>query len=157
MTRTAFAALALSLAAPAFAGRKKKNKDKDDSDAGSESSASNLDIPSDGTSKKFADLLLKTTIANFLPTDGDGAKFVYSTLNFLGDNTWKAEGYVEIMDERMECTESGTWTMDAAESDRTATLSWSLAKTDCAGRESGKEARAVLTINKDGSVDAAFR
>lgn len=151
------ATLGLALLSPvALAGKKKKDKGEAASaDAGPDTSA--MDVPDDKSSKAFAEQLVGLTIQDFRPSDGGGAKFEYTTLGFSPDNTWKASGYVEIMDERMECTESGSWSMEPAESNKTATLSWKLDKTDCPGRESGGETRAVVTLGKSGFDSVKFR
>ena len=144
----------LVLAGPALA-KKKKNKDAD-STTEAASAAVMPDIPDDGNSKKYAQKLLETEIKDFRPSDGAGAKFEYTTMRFAADNTWMAEGYVEIADERMECTEKGAWTMDAATSASEATVTWTLDDTDCPGRDAGGEIRAVLKLTKSG-VEATFR
>ena len=149
--------LALSVASPLAAAGKKKKKDGDAPAAASGPAASALNVPDDGNSKKFAETLLGTTITGFRPSDSGGGKFEYNTLAFLADNTWKADGYVEIMDERMECTESGTWEMEPAESAKTATVAWTVTQTDCPSRETGTALRAVMTLGKSGIEDLKFR
>ena len=62
-------------------------------------------------------------------------------------------GRVEIMDEYVDCEESGTWTMDPADSESTASMTWQLEKTSCPGREGGKEIRVKITIERDGSYE----
>lgn len=150
-------ALLLALASFLFAGPalgKKKKKDKDAAE--SPAATATPDVPDDGNSKKFASQLIETAIANFSPSDGGGATFKYSTLAFVGDNTWKADAYIEIQDERMECVESGGWTMEPAESSTVGTVTWKVESTDCPGRESGGQTRALLTLSKSG-IDAIFR
>lgn len=116
-----------------------------------------MDIPDDAASRGFAETLIGGTTTNFAPTDADGAAFEYTKLQFRGDGTWHAEGYVEAMDERMECTESGTWSMNAADSKTVATVAWTVSETSCVGRENGTETRAQLTISKSGIDSAMFR
>ena len=108
--------------------------------------------PDDANSKKFGALLVSATQADFKPTDSAGAKFLYSTLNFGADNNWLAKGYVEMDGERMDCTETGTWSMEPAESDKVATVTWKVDKTDCAGRDAGQTSRAKMTLDKSGKV-----
>ena len=151
------ALLALALVSPAAIAGKKKKKGSDGAAADSAPAASALNVPDDGNSKKFAETLLGTTITGFRPSDSGGGKFEYNTLSFAADNTWKADGYVEIMDERMECTESGTWEMEPAESAKTATVAWTVTKTDCPSRESGTSLRVVMTLGKNGVEDLKFR
>jgi len=141
-------------AGPALAKKKKKNKDAEEEAA--PAAQATPDVPDDGNSKKFASKLIETSITDFRPSDGGGATFKYSSLSFIGDNTWKADAYVEIQDERMECIESGGWTMEPAESSTVGTVTWELESTDCPGRESGGKTRVQFTLTKNG-VDAIFR
>lgn len=146
-------AASLLVVSPPALAKKKKKAAKEPAAAAAKATPN---TPDDATSKKFAANLLATTIENFTPSDGGGAKFEYTVFKFAGDNTWTAEGYVEIADERMECTESGAWTMDAAASASEATVTWTLDNTDCPGRSAGGETRALLKLTKNG-VDAIFR
>lgn len=114
-------------------------------------------VPDDANSAQFAAALLALKISNFRPSDAPGATFIYTSLQFRPDNTWAAEGYVEAGDERMECAEAGTWTMDPADSADTATMDWILDRTDCAGRENGQEIRVKLVLKGGGIESAAFR
>lgn len=114
------------------------------------------DYPSDAASQAFATSLIGLTIENFAAVDGVGAKVMMTSLRFAGDNTWGASGYVDAGEERMECAERGTWTMDPASSRTEATITWTVESTDCIGRESGTQVRALLTINGD-DVAIAFR
>jgi len=107
--------------------------------------------------KPFVTQLIGTTTGNFTPTDSDGATFEYTRLQFKGDGTWSADGYVEAMDEKMECSESGTWTVEEATSSTVGTLSWTLTETSCVGRDKGAETRAQLTVGKTGIENALFR
>ncbi|HCH65337.1 MAG: hypothetical protein CL927_13820 [Deltaproteobacteria bacterium] len=147
--------LALLVAGPALAGKKKKDKSPPPSE--SAPAAAVPTTPDDAASKKFGGKLLKSTLRNFSPADTGGAKFKYDAMTFAADNTWKAEAWVEFDEEKMECIESGKWTMEPAESDKVATVQWTVDKTDCAGRDAGAEVRAQLTLSKDGSIDAKFR
>jgi hypothetical protein len=155
LATTLAATMLFALSAPGDALAKKKKKKKAAQTASD--SLADADIPGDADSKAFAKRLVASTFTNFLPTDGDGAKFVYENFGFAGDNHWSASGYVEIMDERMECAEAGTWTMEEASAGDTATVTWIVVSTDCAGREVGAETRAQLTLDKDGELEARFR
>lgn len=119
--------------------------------------AAGADVPDDANSKAFARALVAKDTSNFKPTDAQGAKFVYTQLSFRGDNTWVANGYVEAMDERMECAESGTWTMSTADTPTLATMNWQLVKTNCAGREAGEDTRVQVTLGNSGISQALFR
>ena len=115
------------------------------------------DVPDDAQSKAFALTLISADTTDFSPSDASGAKFEYTRFSFRGDNTWVAEGYVEAMDERMDCTESGTWSMSAAESANKASMNWTVTKTNCAGRDNGSETRVLVTVGKSGIESAMFR
>lgn len=156
-TVTTIAALSLLIAGPALAGKKKK-KDKPSAPGVETSAAAAVPTtPDDATSKKFGGKLVTATLSNFSPADTGGAKFQYDKMVFKADNTWKADAWVEFDDEKMECVETGKWTMEPAESDKVATVAWTVDKTDCAGRDAGAAVRAQLTLSKDGSIDAKFR
>jgi hypothetical protein len=114
------------------------------------------DYPSDAKSQAFVEGLASLTIENFAAVDGGGARVILGTLRFSGDNTWSASGYVDAGEERMECTERGTWTMEPAESATVATITWAIGSTDCVGREVGTDTRAKVTIEGD-DVEIAFR
>ena len=116
-----------------------------------------MDLPADAASRSFAETLVSGVTSSFTPTDADGAAFEYTKLQFRPDGTWFAEGYVEAMDERMDCTESGTCAMTAADSKTVATVSWNVTETSCVGRDNGTETRAQLTVSKSGIDSALFR
>ena len=146
----------LILGGTALAGKKKK-KGKDAPADAPKVEAAVPTTPADAASKKFGAKLMTATLVNFRPSDAGGATFQYDKMTFGADNTWTAAGWVEFDDEKMECNESGKWTMEAAESDKVANVTWGVDKTDCAGREPGSEVRAQLTLSKDGTIDAKFR
>jgi hypothetical protein len=107
--------------------------------------------------KAFATALVSNATQNFTPTDSDGAVFEYTTLQFRGDGSWRAEGYVEAMDERMECVEAGTWSIDEANSATVGTIAWVVSETSCVGRDNGTETRAEVTVGGSGIQSALFR
>jgi len=125
--------------------------------APAKASTGSVSIPGDSKSKAFAENLLNTTLSEFQPTDTSGAKLVYKQMRFANDNTWKASAYVQVEDMQMDCSESGTWTMGAADSASTATVSWKLDNTDCAGRDAGSESRALMTLSNGSLKDLKFR
>ena len=101
--------------------------------------------------------LIGSTTSNFAPTDSDGASFEYTSLQFRGDGTWSAEGYVEAMDEKMECTESGTWSVEDASSKTVGTIAWTVGEASCVGRDQGATTRAQVTVGSNGIQSAMFR
>ena len=127
------------------------------SPAAAAATAFTMDLPDDANSRAFAETLVGGVTTQFTPTDADGAAFEYTKLLFRPDGTWVAEGYVEAMDERMDCAESGSWSMSAADSKTVATVSWNVSETSCVGRDNGTQSRAQLTISKSGVESAMFR
>ena len=111
------------------------------------------DTPGDANSEKFAMKLLAMNITNFRPMSTGSGRFIYSTLQFQGDNTWRGEGYIEIAGERMDCVESGTWSMEPAESATIAVMTWTVASTDCINQEEGDRRYRVTIQGNDLSVE----
>ena len=137
----------------------KKNKGGDAEPVTSEPTEENAeklgDVPSDGTSKKFAKKLLSTDINNFSP-DAEGLR--YNKMTFNADNTWVADAVVSVMDEEMECHESGTWSMDAAKSNTVANMDWSITKTDCPTRQAPMNLRVEVTlVDTSSGINVNFR
>ena len=149
--------LPLVMALVAGCGPKAEPASSGDAAAATSSSSKLGDqVPSDGTSQDFAKKLVALDITNHKAVDGDGVKLVYAQLSFEGDGSWNANGAVEVMDEEMECTESGTWSMSPASSSTVASVEWTLGKTNCAGRDTGTVVRAEATLSKSG-WDLKFR
>jgi len=113
-------------------------------------------VPDDKASQEFGERLMDADLVRFKPVEGDDVELVYSSFTFNPDGTWAASGAVEIMDETMECVEGGTWSMDPAESESTASMTWVIDKTNCAGREP-TEQRVRLTLEKNGEYQVNFR
>ena len=116
-----------------------------------------MDLPDDATSRSFAETLVGGVTTKFTPTDADGAAFEYTKLLFRPDGSWNAEGYVEAMDERMECAESGTWSVEDVSSKTVATIAWTVSDTSCVGRDKGASTRAQVTAGANGISSALFR
>jgi hypothetical protein len=114
-----------------------------------------MDVPEGG--KAFVSALTGAVTKNFEPTDADGASFMYTELQFRADGTWAAQGYVEAMDERMECAESGTWSVEDVSSKTVATIAWTVSDTSCVGRDKGASTRAQVTAGASGISSALFR
>jgi len=112
-------------------------------------------VPDTEKSRAFAEKLVRAEVTNLRVTD-DGAVLTYRSMKFDASGTWSASGDVEIADEKMECTESGKWTMEEAESPTTARLDYSIDTTDCAGRETGTSQRASMDLGGD-APDIRFR
>ena len=90
--------------------------------------------------------LLKTGLSGFTP-DAEG--LTYKTMTFKADNTFQVDAALTAMDEEIECTESGKWTMDAAESKTTASMNWSITSSDCPTRSTPIELRVKVLIDKN--------
>lgn len=115
-------------------------------EAAPEAGPAGPEIPGDSLSHRFADRLLALQITNWSPDDSGDVEFKYNRLTFNPDNTWVATGYVAVIDERVDCKEVGTWSMDPAESETTAAMTWTIEKTTCPGREAGRELRLSMSI-----------
>jgi hypothetical protein len=113
-------------------------------------------VPDDKTSEAFAERLLKNPAREFRPTDNAGATFVYHEMKFRPNNTWEAQAEMTAEGEAFNCQESGTWTMDKAESESTAMMTWKMDKTTCAGRPDSADMRVKVTIEK-GEYDIKLR
>jgi hypothetical protein len=118
------------------------------SPAESGGSVSNAKVPDDATSKAFAEKLLKFQAKDFRPADNNGAGFIYKTITFRDDNTWVAEAQMSADDETVDCKEAGTWTMDPAADEHTASMEWKLDKTTCAGRPENNIMRVKVGIDQ---------
>ncbi|HJN74985.1 MAG TPA: hypothetical protein QGF58_13735 [Myxococcota bacterium] len=114
-------------------------------------------VPDDKASKAFAKRLFELDIKRFQPVEGDGIKLEYDSFVFKPDGNWVATGTVSVMDESMDCKERGVWTMDAADSEETASMTWTLEDTSCPGREPHAEQRVEVTILDDGQFKVKFR
>ena len=108
-------------------------------------------------SKGFVTTLIGSSTSSFAPTDSDGASFKYTHLQFRGDGTWAADGFVEAMDEKMECSETGTWSVEEVSSKTVGTIAWTVSETSCVGRDKGSSTRAQLTVGSTGIQSAMFR
>ena len=112
-----------------------------------------VEAPTDAKSKKFLKTLLSTEFENIAP-EGDG--FLYKKIRFKNDNSWSADAVIIVMEEEMDCIESGTWTMDPATANNNAALTWKITSTDCPSREVGGSVRINATLNGT-SIDAQYR
>ncbi len=119
-------------------------------------SIAGANIPAGEASKAFAQKLVKFEAKDFRPTDAPGARFTYRTIDFRGDNTWVAIAQMEAAGETLDCKEAGTWAMDSTDDEHTATMSWKLDKTSCAGRPSENTLRVKVNIEK-GEYRIVFR
>ena len=116
-------------------------------------------VPEDANSKAFAEKLQAMDIQDFKPSSSssEGGEIVYTHLKFRDEGVWAATGYVEAQDEKMDCSETGTWTMEPATSQSTATMTWKTTTTDCIGRDAGGEQRALVTLKDDNKIDVDYR
>ncbi len=153
------AVLAFALAVPGAAFAKKKNKKKKGAEEEVAEPAPKkvaTKLPGDANSKAFGEALMGATIAEFAPPD-TGVEFFYETFDFAAGNTWTAKAYLDVAGDRFDCAESGTWSIDKAESKTVGPVNWTVTETSCPGRESGVETRAQMTILEDGDVSYEFR
>lgn len=112
-------------------------------------------VPADKTSQAFADQLLKTTGKGFSP---NAMGLTYTSITFNADNTFRADGLVSVMDEEMDCIETGTWNMDAASSETTANMDWTITSTDCPSRQAPIQLRLQLVLTgTEAGINGNFR
>lgn len=116
-----------------------------------------MKVPDDADSRKFANRLVGLDLKDWVPEDLGAADFRYTTFQFKKDNSWKGAVTLTIIDESVTCTESGSWSMEKADSDNVATVSWTILDTDCPGREKGKTIRGQMTITGEGKVEMLMR
>lgn len=153
MFRSALVLTTLLLAA---CGAKKTAPAAATDGAPAEESIDGAKIPDDKTSKAFAQRLVKFDAKDFKPTDAAGARFVYKTVDFRGDNTWWAIAEMSAAGETIECKEQGKWEMDPATDEHTASMTWTLDRTTCAGRPESDVMRLKVEV-KDGDYRIVFR
>jgi hypothetical protein len=137
-----------------------KDKEKTSTAAAAEAKATpppTANVPDDATSKAFAEKLQSMDVQGFSPSSAAGGNIVYTHLKFREEGVWAATGYVEAQDEKMDCSETGTWTMEPATSESTATMTWKTQTTDCVGREAGGEQRMLVTLKEDNKIEADYR
>ena len=112
-------------------------------------------VPNDKASQAFAAKLLETTGKGFSP---NAMGLTYTAISFNADNTFRAEGLVSVMDENMDCVETGTWNMDAASSETTANMDWTITATDCPSRQAPIQLRLELVLTgTDAGINGNFR
>ena len=82
----------------------------------------------------------------------------YTSITFNADNTFRADGLVSVMDEEMDCIETGTWNMDAASSETTANMDWTITATDCPSRQAPIQLRLQLVLTgTEAGINGNFR
>jgi hypothetical protein len=115
-----------------------------------------IEIPDDAKSKAFAARLVGLEMKDWSPSDAGVIQLRYVRMSHKADNTWNADAHVSDGDEEVSCQESGTWTMDAAESESTAEVTWFLHKTNCPGRNVQTKSRGQVTITQEGKFKVAM-
>lgn len=114
-------------------------------------------IPDDDTSRAFANRLIGNPIRDFKPADNSDALFIYKTMTFKANNAWNAQGELTAQGEKVECVERGTWKMDAASANDTATMEWTVDYTNCPGRPQNNVMRVKVNISQSGVYTIQFR
>jgi hypothetical protein len=121
-----------------------------------EESIEGAQYPADPNSKSFVERLIRVEAKDFRPTDAPGAAFVYKTIDFRNDNTWTAQAVMTADGESFDCKEQGTWEVDPAMDENTASMTTKLTKTSCAGRPDSETLRLKVKIEK-GEYTIVFR
>jgi len=139
-------------------------KKKSPEAAGGEAAASSgggavtAQMPDTKEARTFADKLVATTVESWEPVSGGGdVNFTYNTMTFSPDGSWKAKATLEASFEKIPCVESGTWTIESADTTNAATMLWTIDSTSCPTRESGAEQRVEMELPKPGSYKINFR
>jgi hypothetical protein len=114
-------------------------------------------IPDDDMSRAFANRLIGNPIRDFKPTDNSDALFIYKTMTFKANNAWNAQGELTAQGEKVECVERGTWKMDGASANDTATMEWAVDYTNCPGRPANNIMRVKVNISQSGVYTIQFR
>ena len=137
-----------------FAKKKKSTEAAAETPAAVEADpTAEANIPSDGTSKKFAKKLLSTEFVNF---DANITGLVWETLIFSSDNTFTATASQSLMDESMSCVEKGSWTMDPASSATVTNMTVNIESGDCPAADVPRKMRIQATLNGT-RIDAKYR
>jgi hypothetical protein len=113
-------------------------------------------LPSDSTSIDFIDSFVSLDIQDFRPGSSSGAILTYANLTFRPDESWHADGAIRIGEDQMECSESGHWSMQPADSSTQATVTWTIDAGSCS-RSVGIEIRAQVSLLDDGEYRIQFR
>ncbi len=148
--------LLITMLALAACGAKKTPAAASADGAPAEETIDNAKIPDDKASKDFAKRLVKFDAKDFRPTDAPGARLTYKTIDFRGDNTWLAMAEMSAGGETVECKEQGKWEMDPATDEHTASMTWTLDRTTCAGRPETDVMRLKVNID-EGEYRIVFR
>jgi hypothetical protein len=113
-------------------------------------------LPQDATSKGYIGNLVDTPFRNYRPVEG-AVTLNYESFRFRPDGSWSASGAISILEDKMECEESGSWTMDPATSETDGVVSWTVNDTDCASRKTQVTTRARIQLLDGGQYKFHFR
>lgn len=142
--------MTLALAALLVAGCGKKGTTPDAAaDAAKNTVASEVTakMPEGKDAAAYAKRLVATTVNNWEPmANSGGVKFQYDELTFAPTGTWNANATLEADFEEIPCSESGSWEIQEVENDTTATMLWTVTKTNCAMRNAGTEIRVQMLL-----------
>ncbi|MFT5457706.1 MAG: hypothetical protein ACI9K2_004204 [Myxococcota bacterium] len=105
-----------------------------------------VQLPAEAGAPDFARTLIGHPVTDWSPT-GDRS-FLYDTLTMAPDGSFSAAAHLAAGGETVPCTEAGTWSVEAVESETAGTIGLALAQTDCATRSAGTELR--LRISREG-------
>lgn len=114
-------------------------------------------MPDTSNARAFASRLVQTTISNWSPISGGDVELDYNSMTFAPDGSWTATATMEAAFEEFDCQETGTWIIDTATADDTATMDWEIGRTTCPMREAGSSLRVQMTIERKGEYQISFR
>ena len=121
------------------------------------SSAITAQLPDGKDAAAYAKRLVGTTVTNWEPTDGDGARLKYKEMTFDGTGHWTASAVLKAGFEEMDCTESGTWLLDRVDSATDGSMDWTIKQTNCGGRDEGHKIRVQMLMPTAGEYQINFR
>lgn len=122
------------------------------------SSAITAKMPEGKEAMTYAAKVVATTVKSWDPTGGGGGvKFTYSEMSFMPTGRWSAAASLEADFEEIPCTEGGTWEILEVENSDTATMMWTVDKTNCAMRETGTEIRVQMLLPSANKYTINFR
>ena len=102
-------------------------------------------MPDSAEARAFAKLVVENDISDWSPTGSRDFKWV--SADFKADGSLKVSAKIEAGGEVIECPETGTWSIDSAESKTSGIIEWTIAKTSCATRDDGNSQRVQLSYS----------
>lgn len=106
------------------------------------------EIPEGPDAKKFTRALADSGLQDLAPS---GSSDFSMSLQFALDGTYTGEGVAELGGETLECTETGTWSIDSMDGEQ-ASMNWTITKTNCPNRTNGDTQRVAVQLGNPPKV-----